>query len=68
MYETYYDKVQPNLGEQNIQRHYMDTDSFVLSIKTNDIVRDLQNLNILLDSSNLDKNQKLFRKKKRKKV
>ena len=65
MYETYYDKVQPNLGEQNIQIHYMDTDSFVLSIKINDIVKDLQNLNILLDSSNLDKNQKLFSKKRK---
>ena len=33
MYETYYDILQPYFGEKNIQLHYIDTDSFVLSIK-----------------------------------
>ena len=34
MYETYYDKLQPFFGENNLQLHYMDTDSFVLSVNT----------------------------------
>ena len=29
MYETYYDKLQPYFGQENIQLHYMDTDSFL---------------------------------------
>ena len=33
MYETYYDKLQPYFREKNIQLHYMDTDSFVLSVR-----------------------------------
>ena len=32
MYETYYDKLQPYFGQENIQLHYMDTDSFILSV------------------------------------
>ena len=31
-YEAYYDKLQPYFGQENIQFHYMDTDSFVLSV------------------------------------
>ena len=34
MYETYYDILQPYFGQENLQLHYIDTDSFVLSIKT----------------------------------
>ena len=34
MYETYYDKLQPYFGQENIHLQYMDTDSFVLSVKT----------------------------------
>ena len=57
MYETYYDKLQPYFGEKDIQFHYMDTDSFVLSVNTNDIVEDLQSLNDLFDFISLDKNE-----------
>ena len=32
VYETFYDKLQPNFGQENIQLHFMDTDSFVLSV------------------------------------
>ena len=28
MYETYYEKLQPSFKQENIQLHYMDTDSF----------------------------------------
>ena len=34
MYESYYDKLQPYSTQENLQCLYMDTDSFVLSIKT----------------------------------
>ena len=41
MYETYYDKLKPSFGQENIQLHYGVTDSFALAIKTKDIIRDL---------------------------
>ena len=56
MYETYYDILQPYFGQENIQLHYMDTDSFVLSVNTKDIIKDLKNLEDIFDFSNLDKN------------
>ena len=40
MYETYYEKFQPYFGQENIQLHYLDTDSFVLSVNTKDIIKD----------------------------
>ena len=60
MYETYYDKFQPYFGEENIQLHYVDTDSFVLSVNTNDIIKDLYNLRDTFDFSNLTKVEKLY--------
>ena len=68
MYETYYDKLQPYFGQENIQLHYMDCDSFVLSIETQNIINDLKNLEELFDFSNLDKNQELFSNKNKKVV
>ena len=65
MYETYYDKLQPYFKQENIQLHYMDTDSFVLSIITKDI-KDLKNLEDIFVSSNLDKNHELFSNKNKK--
>ena len=38
----------------------MDTDSFVLSIDSSNIIKDLQNLEDLFDISNLNKNHELF--------
>ena len=66
MYETYYDKLQPYFGRENIQLHYMDTDSFVLSVNTKDIIMDLKNLEDIFDFSNLDKNHELFSKRNKK--
>ena len=66
MYETYYDKLQPYFGRENIQLHYMDTDSFVLSVNTKDIIKDLKNLEDKFDFSNLDKNHELFSNKNEK--
>ena len=55
MYETYYDKLQPYFGQENIQLQYMDTDIFVLGLSTKDIIKDLKNLEDIFDFSNLDK-------------
>ena len=41
MYETYYDKLQKYFGQDGIQIHYQDTDAFVMSVRTIDIVNDL---------------------------
>ena len=38
----------------------MDTDSFVVTVKTKDIIRDLKNLEDVFDLRNLDKNHELF--------
>ena len=66
MYETYYDKLQPYFGLKNLQLHYMDTDSFVLSVKIKDIIKDLKNLEDLFDFSNLNENHELFSSKNKK--
>ena len=42
MYETIYDKLQPYFGRKNLQLHYMDCDSFVLSIETQNIFIDFE--------------------------
>ena len=41
-YQTYYDILQPYFGQENIQLLYMDTDSFVVSVNTKDIIKDLK--------------------------
>ena len=66
MRETYYDKLQPYYGQENIQLHYMDTDSFVLSVNTRDIIIDLKNLEDIFDKSNLIEYHELFSNKIRK--
>ena len=68
MYETYYDKLQPYFRQENIQLHYMDCDSFVLSIETENLINNLKNLGDLFDFSNLDKNHELFSNKNKKVV
>ena len=64
MYQTYYDKLQPYFGHENIQLHYMDTDSFVLSMNTKDSIKDFKNSEDIFDFSNLDRNHELFSNKK----
>ena len=44
----------------------MDTDSFVLSIKTKDVFENLYKLKVIFDFSNLNKEKILVSKKKRK--
>ena len=66
VYEIYYDELQRYFGQQNIQLHYMDTDSFLLSVNTKDIIKDLKNLEDIFAFSNLDKNHELFSNKNKK--
>ena len=66
MYETDYDILQPYFGQENIRLHYVDTDAFVLSINTKDIIKDLKSLEHIVDFSNLDKNYELFSNKNKK--
>ena len=66
MYETYYNILQPYFGQEKIQLHYMDTDSFILSLNTKDIIKDLKNLEDIFDFSNLDNNHEIFSHKNKK--
>ena len=66
MYETYYDKLQPYFGETNLHLHYMDTDSFILSVNTKYIIKDLKKLEDIFDFSNLDESHELFSNKNKK--
>ena len=66
LYETYYDTLQPYFGQENIQIHHIDANAFVLSMNTNDIIKDLKKLEDIFDFSNLDKNHELFSNKNKK--
>ena len=44
----------------------MDTDSFILSVNTKDIIKDSKKLEDMFDFSNLDKNHELIIKKNKK--
>ena len=60
MYETYYDTLQSYFGQENLQLHYMDCDSFILSIESENIIKDLRNLEDIFDFSNIDENHELY--------
>ena len=66
MYETYYDTLQPYFGQENLQLHYMDCDTFILSIKLENILNDLKNLEDIFDFSTIDENHELYSEKNKK--
>ena len=66
MYETYYDKLQPYFGQENLQLPYIDTDGMILSMNTKDIINDFENLEEIFDFSNLDENHEIFSNKNKK--
>ena len=66
MYETYYDILQPYFGQENLQLHYMDCDSFLLSFTTQNVINNLKNLEEIFDFSNLNKNHEIFSEKNKK--
>ena len=39
MYETCYDTLEPHFGQENLQLHYIVTDGMIMSIKTEDIIK-----------------------------
>ena len=59
MYEFYYHKLQPYYSS-SVKLHYMDTDSFILSIKTGDLINDLEYFKDDFDFSELDENHELY--------
>ena len=60
MYKSCYDKLQAYFGEKIIQLPSMETNSFVLSVKTKIIIIDLKSIDDLFVFSNLSENHELF--------
>ena len=63
MRETYYDKLQPYFGLENLQLRYIDCGGFILSFRTQNVINDSKNLEFLFDFNNLDENHEIFSKK-----
>ena len=54
MYEYWYDYVKPKYGE-NAKLCYMDTDSFIVHVKTDDIYKDIaEDVETRFDTSNFE--------------
>ena len=68
LYETYYDKLQPYFGAKNLHLQYLKTDSFILCVNTNYIIKDLKVLEDIFDFSNLDEKHEIFRNENKKSV
>ena len=66
MFEAYYDKLQPYFGQENLHLHFMDIESFVLSVNTKKIIKELKNLEEFFDFSNLKENHDIFSKENKK--
>ena len=61
MYEWYYDKMQPYFGEDNLDLHYLDTDSFIFSFKPiKSLIEDLKHFKEDFDFSDLDPSYELY--------
>ena len=59
MYEFWYDYMKPKY-DNNVKLCYMDTDSFIMNIKTNDFYKDISNdVENRFDTSNFEVNQPL---------
>ena len=54
MYEAYYDKLQLYFGQEKIQLHYVDTDTFDSSVQTQDNFEDLKNMENIFNFSDVD--------------
>ena len=66
MYENYYDTLQTYFGQEYLQVPYFDTDGLILSMKTENIIKDFKSLEDIFDISNLDENHELFSEKNKK--
>jgi len=69
MYDYYYNVLRKYFVDYtSVQLLYSDTDSFVLKIKTNDLLQDLENLAPTFDFSNLSPTHQLFDPTKKSKL
>ena len=66
MYETYYDTLQPCFGQEKLQLHFIDTDGMILSMRTENIIKELKNIEDIFNFSNLDENHELYSNKNKK--
>ena len=58
MYEFLYDYIKPKYGDK-VKLCYMDTDSFIIHVKTEDFYKDISDdVSEWFDTSNYDKNDK----------
>jgi hypothetical protein len=60
MYHFYYNILMKKYGHQNLKLLYTDTDSFILSIKTEDLYKDLQSMSQYFDFSNYPEDHFLY--------
>ena len=61
MYEWYYDKMPPYFGEDNLEIHCLETDSFIFSFKPiKNLIEDLINFKEAFDFSDLDPSHELY--------
>ena len=67
-YENYYDKIQPYFRQKNLQCRYRDTDSFVLSMRTENNNKNSKKLENICNFSLLDENHELFSNKTKKNI
>ena len=66
MYEFWYDYVKPKYGE-NAKLCYMDTDSFIVHVKTDDIYKDIaEDVETRFDTSNFEIDRPLPKEKNKK--
>ena len=66
MYERWYDYVKLKYGE-NEKNCYMDTDSFIVHVKTNDIYKDIaEDVETRFDTSNFELDRPLPKGKNKK--
>ena len=66
MYEFWYDYVKPKYGEK-VKLCYMDTDSFIVYIKTDDIYKDIaEDVETRFDTSNYELDRPLPKGKNKK--
>ena len=66
MYEFWYDYMKPKYGNK-VKLCYMDTDSFIMNIKTNDFYEDIANdVENRFDTSNYEVNRPLLKGKNKK--
>ena len=62
----HFDEFQPFFVKRSIQLPHMDCNSFVLSIGTQNVKNDLENLEVLFDLGNLKKIDEIFSNKNKK--